>query len=98
MATVTHVTTIDHVARILGEDKELLEAIVYNDDNMTYGSIISVYTGTEEVITALTDDGISEIKDMLAAARQSTKDWHDFLKAFVSDPDVIARVKDQPLR
>ena len=27
MATVTHVTTIDHVAKILGEDQELLEAI-----------------------------------------------------------------------
>jgi hypothetical protein len=72
--------------------------IVYNDDNMTYGNIVSVYTGTDEAITALTDDGISEIKDMLADARRSTKDWHGFLKAFVSDPDDIARVKDQPLR
>ena len=98
MATVTHVTTIDHVAKMLGEDQELLEAIVYNDDNMTYGSIVSVYTGTDEAITALTDDGISEIKDMLAAARRSTKDWHDFLRGFVADPDVIARVKDEPPR
>jgi enolase len=98
MATVTHVTTLGQVAKMLGEDQDLLEAIVYNDDNMTYGNIVSVYTGTDEAITALTDDGISEIKDMLAAARRSTKDWHDFLKAFVSDPDVITRVKDQPLR
>jgi hypothetical protein len=98
MATVTHVTAIDHVAKMLGEVPELLEAIVYNDDNMTYGSIVSVYTDTDEPITTLTDDGISEIRDMLAAARRSTKDWHDFLRAFVSDPDVIARVKDQPLR
>lgn len=98
MATVTHVTTIDHVAKMLGEVPELLEAIVYNDDNMTYGSIVSVYTGTDEPITTLTDDGISEIKDMLAAARRSTKDWQDFLRDFVADPDIIARVKDQPLR
>jgi hypothetical protein len=35
---------------------------------------------------------------MLAAARQSTKDWHDFLRDFVEDADVIARVKDLPLR
>jgi hypothetical protein len=98
MATVTHVTTIDHVAKMLGEDQELLEAIVYNDDNLTYGNILSVYTGTDETITALTDDGISEIQDMLAAARQSTKDWHDFLRDFVEDADVIARVKDLPLR
>ena len=98
MATVTHVTTIDHIAKMLGEDPELLEAIVYNDDNMTYGRIVSVFTGTDEAIITLTDDGISEIKDMLAAARRSTKDWHDFLRDFVADPDISARVKDQPLR
>ena len=98
MATVTHVTTIDHVAKMLGEDQDLLEAIVCNDDNMTYGNIVSVYTGTDEPITALTDDGICEIKDMLAGARRSTKDWYDFLSDFVADPDVIARGKDRPLR
>lgn len=98
MATVTHVSTIEHVSKMMDEDQELLEAIVYNDDNMTYGNIVSVYTGTDESITALTDDGISEIKDMLAAARRSTKDWHDFLRDFVADPDIIARVKDQPPR
>lgn len=98
MATVTHVSTIDHVAKTLGEDQDLLEAIVHNDDNLTYGNIISVYTGTDEAITALTDDGIEELQDMLAAARRSTKDWHDFLRGFVADPNIIARVKDQPLR
>ena len=35
MATVTHVCTLDHVAKMLGEDPELLEAIVSNDDNLT---------------------------------------------------------------
>ncbi len=94
MATITHVTTIDHVAKMLGEDQELLEAIVYNDDNMTYGNIVSVYSGTDEALTALTDDGIEELQDMLAAARRSTKDWQDFLRDFVADPDIIARVKD----
>lgn len=98
MATVTHVTTIEHVAKMLGEDQEMLEAIVYNDDNMTYGNIVSVYTDTDDTVTALTDDGIEEVQDMLAAARRSTKDWHDFLRDFVADPDIIARVKDQPLR
>ena len=98
MATVTHVSTIDHVAKMLGEDRELLEAIVCNDDNMTYRHIVSVYPGTDVSITALTDDGISEIKDMLAAARRSTIKWHEFLRAFVAGPDIIARVKDLPLR
>ena len=63
-------------------------------DNLTYGNILSVYTGTDEAITALTDDGIEELQDMLAAARRTTKDWHDFLRDFVADPDIIARVKE----
>lgn len=49
MATVTHVCTLDYVAGMLREDPELLEAIVYSDDNLTYGAIISVYTGAEGI-------------------------------------------------
>lgn len=67
MATVTYVRTIKYVAEILGEDPELLQAIVSNDDNLTYGSIISVYNGEDESITALTDDGMEELEQMLAA-------------------------------
>jgi hypothetical protein len=73
MATVTHVCPLDYIARMLGEDPELLEAIVYNDDNLSYGSNISVYTGPDDTITALTDDGIDELKDMLRAARITTE-------------------------
>ena len=36
----------------------MLEAIVSNDDNLTYGAIISVYVGPDEAITALTEHGI----------------------------------------
>jgi hypothetical protein len=63
--------------------------------NQHYGAIVSVYTGTEEAITALTGDGIAELRDMLADARRSPKDWHNFLEDFVSDPDIIARVKEK---
>jgi hypothetical protein len=50
MATIIHVCTLDYVAKMLGEDPELLEAIVYNDDNLSYGSIICVYTGPDDTI------------------------------------------------
>lgn len=93
MATVTHVCTLDYVAKMLGEDPELLEAIVYNDDNMSYGSIVSIYTGPDETITALTDEGIDELTDMLRDARISTKTWHNFLGTFVDDTDLVARIK-----
>mgnify|MGYP001627960444 CR=1 FL=1 len=98
MATVTHVCTLDNVARMLGEDPELLEAIVYNDDNLTYGAIISVYTGPDEAITALTDEGINELKDMLRDARVTTETWHAFLDDFVDDENLVARIKAQSPR
>lgn len=98
MAAVTQLYTIDYVAKRLGEDPEMLEAIVSNDDNLSYGNIVSVYTGTDEAITALTDHGIDELRDMLVTARRSPQDWHGFLKDFVSDPDIIERVKEKAPR
>lgn len=94
MATVTYVCTLQHVAELLGEDFEMLEAICDNSDNLSYGAIVTVHTGDDEAITALTDDGIEELKDMLRDARKSQEDWLNFLEYFVVDPDVIAKVKE----
>ncbi|WPZ31899.1 MULTISPECIES: hypothetical protein [Roseobacteraceae] len=98
MAATTYVCSVGHVATLLGEDMELLEAIVSNDDNLSYVNIDSVHIGREDYITALTDDVIDEIRDMLLSARVSVEAWHSFLEDFVGEPDIIARVKDQPLR
>ena len=95
MAAITHVCTLDYVTKMLGEDPQLLEAIVYNDDNLSYGAIISVYIGTDDSITALTDDGIDELKDMLRDARSTPETWHDFLDDFVDDAELVARIKAQ---
>lgn len=94
MATVTSFLSLDYVAKMLHEDLELLEAIVSNDDNLTYGAIVSVYTGPDEAITALTDHGIEELSDMLSEARLTTKTWHHFLDDF----ELAARFKGQPPR
>lgn len=98
MAAITHVRSLDYVARILDEDVQLLAAIVWNDDNLTYGTIISVYTGPDQALTALTDDGIEELSDMLRGARRTTETWHEFLDNFVDDPALAARFKAQPQR
>ena len=98
MPQVTQLCALERVAQMLGEDPELLEAIVYNDDNLTYGSIISVYTGPDDTITALTDDGIDELKDMLRDARITTETWHAFLDNFVDDPELVVRIKAQSPR
>lgn len=65
------------------------------NDNLSYGAIISVYTGPDEAITALTDHGLEELADMLREARRSTKTWHEFLDDFVDDPELAARLKSQ---
>ena len=98
MATITQICALNYVAKILGEDLELLEAIVWNDDKLTYGSIISVHTGPDEAMTALTDDGIEELTEILAGARRSPEEWTSLLNALVSDPDTIARVKENEPR
>ncbi|WP_320196954.1 hypothetical protein RMR10_015595 [Agrobacterium rosae] len=98
MATVTYVRTIKFVAEILEEDPELLQAIVSNDDNLSYGSIISVYNGDDESVTALTDDGMDELEQMLKDARRSPQEWNDFLDSFVDDEELVARIKAKPTR
>jgi hypothetical protein len=95
MPTITYVRTLGYVASILDEGVELLEAIVSNDDNLSYGAIIRVYTGPDEATTALTDQGVEELTDMLSEARRSTDTWHQFLDAFVDDPELAARFRTQ---
>jgi hypothetical protein len=93
MAAVTHVWTIDYVAKMLGEDTALLEAITANDDNLTYGNIVSVSLGPDETVTALTEDGIEELTDMIRDARISSKTWHEFLDDFVDDAELVVQIK-----
>ena len=98
MATITYVRTIKYIAEILEEDVELLQAIVSNDDNLSYGNIISVHTGDDESVTALTDDGMEELEQMLSHARRSTNEWNNFLDSFVDDKEPIVRIKAKSLR
>ena len=98
MATTTCVCMLSHVANLLGEDLDLLEAIVSNDDNLTYGAIVRVQVACDTYQAALSNNGIGELRDMLRAARISTEEWQGFLEDSVRDPDIIARFKDMPRR
>ncbi len=62
------------MASRLGENPGLLEAIVSNDDNLSYGNIVSVHIGPDDYITALADDGAHELREMLASARVSVEE------------------------
>jgi len=102
MAAVTHVCSIDYVAKMLGEDAELLEAIISNDDNLTYGNIVSIYVGPDETNTALTDDGIEEVKEMIRAGAGAVhledqvaqkRCGHRPNKEIVSKAEMVDRIK-----
>lgn len=92
MATVRHVFMIDYVAEILGEHPELIDAIVSNDDNLSYGSIITVSAAPDDYRTAITDGGIGELRDLIANLRRSPQEWDDFLHSVIDDPQTIAIV------
>jgi len=94
MPKVTQLYALERVAQMLGEDLEMLEAIVSNDDNLSYGNIISVDTATEENTKLISAHGIEELRDILSDAWRSPEHWHTFLEDFVNEPDVITRVKE----
>jgi hypothetical protein len=93
MATVTHVYLASYVADILGEHAELIEAILSNDDNLSYGSIITISTGPDEYQTAITSQGIEELRDFIADFRRSPEHWDEFLHSIIDDPETIKAVK-----
>jgi len=93
MATVRHVFMLDFVAEILGEHPDLIHAIVSNDDNLTWGSIISISFGPDDIRSAITDDGIDELRAMIAEARQSPDDWDSFLECVVYDDDEMKVIR-----
>ena len=68
MGTITYVRTLDYVAAMIDEGAELLKVIVSDDDNLSYGNIISVYTGPDEAITA---GAVGLILDELLRVRQA---------------------------
>lgn len=98
MAMVRFVYTLDYVAEMLNEDADLLYVIIRNDDNLSDGNIITVVTGEDQTTSALTDDGIDELRQMLADARKSAAKWQEFLECFVDDEEIVAHVKTYSLR
>jgi hypothetical protein len=92
MARVTHVTSIDHVATMIGESLELIEIVSWNSDNIDYGEMIHVHDGTEEGITTFTDRGIESLQEFLADLRTWNGGIRQFLINEQCDPDMIERI------
>ncbi len=92
MARVTHVHTIDEVARRIGENLELIEVVCWNSDNIDYGQMIWVDNGTEEGIKAFTDRGIECLQELLADIRTWDGGIREFLRDEQCEPNVIERI------
>jgi hypothetical protein len=92
MAQVTHVHTIDEVAKRIGENLELVEIVSANSDNIDYGEMIWVDDGTEEGIKTFTDRGIECIQELLADIRTWEGGIREFLRDEQCDPKVIESI------
>jgi hypothetical protein len=92
MARVTHVYSIDYVAKMIGESLELIEAVSGNSENIDYGEMIHVHDGTEEGIATFTDRGIESLQEFLADVRTWSGGIRQFLIDQQCEPDVIERI------
>ncbi len=92
MARVTHVHSIDHVAKMTDESLELIEVISWNSDNIDYGEMIQVLNGTDKSLTTFTNRGVECLQEFLADVRT----WDGGIRKFLLDeqcaPDVIKRI------
>ena len=92
MARVTHVTSMDRVAKMIGESPELIEVVSWNSDNIDYGEMIHVHDGTEQGITTFTDRGIESLQEFLADVRSWPGGIRQFLLNEQCDPAMIERI------
>ncbi len=97
MARETTFYSLAHVATMFGENRELLEVVAANPDDIDYGEMIHIIDGTEEGITAFTARGIESLQEFL----QDVRSWPGGIRQFLIDqernPDLIERiVADEP--
>ena len=91
MARITHVHTINEVAKKIGEPLELIEILSANSDNIDYGEMIRVENGTDEGIKAFTDRGIECLQELIADIRTWNGGIREFLRKEQCDPDTFVR-------
>ncbi|PJN92330.1 hypothetical protein CNY89_30660, partial [Amaricoccus sp. HAR-UPW-R2A-40] len=67
-------------AKSIGENRELIELISSNPDNIDYGEMIHVDDGTEDGITTVTDRGVESLLEFLADVRT----WEGGIRQFLA--------------
>jgi hypothetical protein len=67
LAAISHVFTITYVAELLGEDEDWLHELsidMFPEDGRLY-----VCSGKDDAVTAFTEDGIENLKQIIADMR-----------------------------
>lgn len=92
MVRDTQVYAMDHVAKMINEDPELLDVITANSDNIDYGEMIYVAINTDEDITALTRRGIESLQEFIADVRTWPGGMRQFLIDEMCEPAIIEKI------
>ncbi|MGZ2505405.1 hypothetical protein ACVINI_005951 [Rhizobium beringeri] len=92
MARSRFIYTLKEVAVMIGENLELLEEVTANSDNIAEGELVYVRDGSEDGTKGLTENGIDDLRDLLADIRTWDGGIRQFLVDEQCDPEMIERV------
>ena len=98
MASSRFIYTLKEVAGMIGENLELLEEITANSDNIAEGELVYVRDGSENGTNGLTENGIDDLRDLLAEIRTWDGGIRQFLVDEQCDPEMIERVMADELK
>ncbi|OCP35046.1 hypothetical protein [Ensifer sp. LC163] len=92
MARSRFIYTLKGVAGMIGENLELIEEVTANSDNIAEGELIYVRDGSEDGTKGLTENGIDDLRDLLADIRTWDGGIRQFLVDEQCDPEMIERI------
>lgn len=92
MARSRFIYTLKEVARMIGENLELIEEITANSDNIAEGELVYVRDGSEDGTKGLTENGIDDLQALLADIRTWDGGTRQFLVDEQCDAQMIERV------
>lgn len=92
MARSRFIYTLKEVAVMIGENLELIEEVTANSDNIAEGELVYVRDGSEDGTKGLTENGIDDLRDLLADIRTWDGGIRQFLVDEQCDLEMIERV------
>ena len=98
MARSRFIYTLKEVAGLIGENLELIEEVTANPDNIAQGELVYVRDGSEDDIKGLTENGVDDLRDLIADIRTWDGGIRQFLIDEHCDPEMIERIMADELK